>query len=429
MKKTSPELLFYICAWAIVFCVPVVENVFDISSGFSDQFNWKNILISWLTILPFFVLFLINNIWLAPRLFLRQRVKAYIAVALALSIVVITAFDLLTGPKLRMQRGPHRHVSPNSEMIVKDRPEMPKGPQGPEDFDRPDRPMEPPFEFDGGHKPRQGPAPEGMGFRDPNHRPGNPGKLEKPQKPEKPSGKVFLFGFLKGPYLIELLTALLILGFNIAVKLYYKSQSDKQALQELQTKNLQTNLDYLKYQINPHFFMNTLNNIHALVDIDPELSKQAILELSRLMRYVLYESNQELVQLGKEVQFITHYSELMRLRFLDSVKINLSLPEADSTLLVPPLIYMCFVENAFKHGINYQKSSYVDISVIVENEKIIFNCVNSNFSNKEDQHHGIGLENVKKRLDLIYGNDYKLNIENLEDTYKVNLEIPAKHNI
>lgn len=130
----------------------------------------------------------------------------------------------------------------------------------------------------------------------------------------------------RGPFLGRMLIALLMFSFNIAVKLFFKSVRDQEAMKELEHNNLQTELDYLKYQINPHFFMNTLNNIHALVDIDTEKAKQTIVELSRLMRYVLYESNNRLISLSKELQFLNHYIELMRIRYTDKVRIDVSFP-------------------------------------------------------------------------------------------------------
>ena len=156
-----------------------------------------------------------------------------------------------------------------------------------------------------------------------------------------------------------MLIALLMFSFNIAVKLFFKSVRDQEAMKELEHNNLQTELDYLKYQINPHFFMNTLNNIHALVDIDTEKAKQTIVELSRLMRYVLYESNNRLISLSKELQFLNHYIELMRIRYTDKVRIDVSFPTDTGEVQVPPLLFVSFVENAFKHGVSYQHASFV----------------------------------------------------------------------
>ena len=124
-------------------------------------------------------------------------------------------------------------------------------------------------------------------------------------------------------------------------------------------KGLTSELDYLKYQINPHFFMNTLNNIHALVDIDSKLAKDAIIELSRMMRYMLYETSSPTVPLRNELEFHRHFVQLMRLRFDDSVKVNYQDPDKNASCLnaqVPPLIGIVFIENAFKYGISHRHS-------------------------------------------------------------------------
>jgi LytS/YehU family sensor histidine kinase len=115
--------------------------------------------------------------------------------------------------------------------------------------------------------------------------------------------RVFHSAFLSGPFYSHFILSILIVGFNIAVKLMFKSLRDEEMMKELERHNLQSELEYLKYQINPHFFMNTLNNIHALVDLDSEKAKTSILELSKMMRYVLYESSNKTVSLSREIKF------------------------------------------------------------------------------------------------------------------------------
>ena len=115
-------------------------------------------------------------------------------------------------------------------------------------------------------------------------------------------------------------------GANTGIKLIYQSMRDEQQMEALKRQNLQAEMDYLKYQINPHFFMNTLNNIHALIDIDAESAKSAVIELSKMMRYVLYESGHELISLNHDIQFLKNYIELMRIRYTDDVDIRLEAP-------------------------------------------------------------------------------------------------------
>ena len=227
------------------------------------------------------------------------------------------------------------------------------------------------------------------------------------------------------PELMKLLLGLLLLGVNLGVKYYLKSVRGERRMQELQAENLSRQLETLRYQINPHFFMNTLNNIHALVDIDPEQAKASIEEFSKLMRHVLYEGDRPTIPLSKEMDYLRHYVSLMKMRYADTVRIELSLPEEDEGAEIPPLVLASFVENAFKHGISYDKPSFVHISVSLEEGKIMFRCSNTRQDSARVHSHGVGLANVRGRLDLLYGDRYTLHIDQGEDVYDVVLLLPS----
>ncbi len=174
--------------------------------------------------------------------------------------------------------------------------------------------------------------------------------------------------------------------------------------------------------------MNTLNNIHALVDIDPEQAKHTIEVLSKLMRYALYEGNKTMAPLQKELDFISHYIDLMRIRYTDKVCITLSLPPMVPDVQVPSLLFTTFVENAFKHGVSYQKESFIEVSLRVDEatQEINFCCNNSRKPAAEDKHGGVGLQNAKKRLQLIYGDEYELNVISNEEEYRLLLRLPCR---
>jgi len=172
--------------------------------------------------------------------------------------------------------------------------------------------------------------------------------------------------------------------------------------------------------------MNTLNNIHALIDIDPTKAQETIVELSKMMRYILYESDRQGVSLSKEMELIRTYMKLMRLRFSDKVAITLNLPSEVPDKTLPPLILISFIENAFKHGISYQHNSFVEVSVAVEGETLSFTCRNSKVDISNQEKGGVGLVNVRKRLDLLYPGDYDLSIHDDADTYTVELLVPIK---
>ena len=219
---------------------------------------------------------------------------------------------------------------------------------------------------------------------------------------------------------------ILMLGANLGVKAFFHSEEEKKRMAKLKEQSLKQELDYLRYQINPHFIMNTLNNIHALVDIDPELAKGSIIDMSRMMRYLLYQSDKQYVILNDAITFLKKYINLMKLRFTDQVTVNLDVPSscADDVALVP-LVFIPFVENAFKHGVSYDKPSTIDIDVEEKDNRLIFHCHNKK-NNVKHEYGGVGLSNVTKRLELIYGNDYSLDIDDDGDEYDVKLDLPAK---
>lgn len=215
-------------------------------------------------------------------------------------------------------------------------------------------------------------------------------------------------------------------GANAGIKLMYQSIRDEQKMEELERQNLQAEMDYLKYQINPHFFMNTLNNIHALIDIDTEYAKNAVIELSKMMRYVLYDSGRELISLNRDIQFIRNYIELMRIRYTNDIDIRVEYPEElPETVSIPPLLLIVFVENAFKHGVSYNTPSFIHQRIDYADGMVTSTITNSKHV-RGDHSAGIGLENVRKRLALIYGEKhYTLDIREDEKTYIVKLVIPV----
>ncbi len=217
---------------------------------------------------------------------------------------------------------------------------------------------------------------------------------------------------------------------NTAIKMMYQSIRDEQKMEELQRQHLQAEMDYLKYQINPHFLMNTLNNIHALIDIDPSSAQDAVIELSKMMRYVLYESGHTSIPLAKDLLFMENYIRLMRLRYTEDVEIRFDYPKKLSDrIAIPPLLPIVFVENAFKHGISYSKRSFIHIRVRYYNNQVHYCFINSlHTTDPNKKGNGIGLENVQRRLQLIYGERYTLVIDTRRPSmYRVKLVIPTTH--
>ena len=218
----------------------------------------------------------------------------------------------------------------------------------------------------------------------------------------------------------------MVVGANLGVKTFCQNEEEKKRQAKLKEQSLKQELEYLRYQINPHFIMNTLNNIHALVDIDPEQAKDSIVDMSRMMRYLLYESENHCVSLNTAITFLKKYLNLMKLRYMDTVNVNLDVPSACSEdVALVPLVFIPFVENAFKHGVNLNKPSTIDISIEHKDGRLLFHCHNTK-SHAKHEYGGVGLSNVTKRLELIYGNDYSLDIRDEDDSYDVLLDWPAK---
>lgn len=227
----------------------------------------------------------------------------------------------------------------------------------------------------------------------------------------------------------NILLGMFMVSANSLIKLLYHNMLREKQYQELVSHNLQSEIDYLKYQINPHFFMNTLNNIHALIDIDAECAKGTLIELSRMMRYVLYESGANTTTLAREMAFVENYVELMRIRYSDDLDIKIRYPQNQvEQVCIPPLLIIVFVENAFKHGISLKHHSCIYIDVEIEHkESICFKIRNSKHTSVTPHKPGIGLENVTKRLQLIYGDRYNLDIDDADNEYVVKLTIPYKY--
>ena len=227
----------------------------------------------------------------------------------------------------------------------------------------------------------------------------------------------------------NILLASAMLAANIAIKLFYKSIDDERKYEIMRRQSLQAEMDYLKYQINPHFFMNTLNNIHALIDIDTESAKENIIELSKMMRYVLYDSSSPQTSLQNEMQFVSNYINLMRIRYTKDIDIRFNYPRSGNTMniFIPPLLLIVFVENAFKHGISYNKPSFIHINIKKEPLNLRCTIRNSRHSDSTQDKGGIGLENVRKRLDMLYGSDYSLTTDASQpNEYNVELIIPCR---
>ncbi len=220
---------------------------------------------------------------------------------------------------------------------------------------------------------------------------------------------------------IPCLSAILVETFAYAQQ---KEKSEILSRMEL----VKSELKFLKMQINPHFLFNALNNIYALSVTNSDKTQEGISTLSLMLRYVLYDCERPEVPLQKELQYITHFIELFKLKSSEKFNITFIEEVEDETLLVPPMLFVPFIENAFKHsGIEKRGTSFVNIHLKSEEDIIEFSVENSLPSETlvNDERGGIGLQNVKKRLDILYPQTHQLDIRR-SDTFKVYLRMKLK---
>lgn len=224
-------------------------------------------------------------------------------------------------------------------------------------------------------------------------------------------------------------------GASVALHLSKRWKQSEKARAEAELGRSQAELKNLKNQINPHFLLNTLNNIYALTAFDQEKAQWAIHELSRLLRYMLYENQTERVSLNKEVEFLQSYISLMRLRLLDNVEVKVVFDyPKEENLQIAPLIFISLVENAFKHGISSGQRSFIHITLKSDAHHLHFCCENSNTPQRESDKSpgGIGLQQVVSRLEYSYPNRYEWCVELVDggSTYRSVIDIydkPIKH--
>ncbi len=200
---------------------------------------------------------------------------------------------------------------------------------------------------------------------------------------------------------IALIIDSMAIGIAMSVRFLMRQQERKQ-------KEVEAELAWLKNQINPHFLFNTLNNISSLAQIDGDETQEAIMQLSDLLRYAMYETNKPKVKLEGEVDFMRNYIDLMKLRCNEMTKINYQLSIVNDQLEIAPLLFISLVENAFKHGMNSNEPATIDVSLEQQAETLVFICDNTNNPKptKDRSGSGIGLDNTRRRLDLLYPGRY-----------------------
>ncbi len=400
-KIERVQFLLPLMVWLLLFSIPLLFN------ENSESITWEHIFRIWKEYLILMVLFLINRFILMPYLFFKDKRKLYfISIS---SIIVLLAFGLyLFRPNgMTPQMHEPQHIGRNGNLRPdingeKERP-APRNQEGN---------LRPPMGREGNlqsHIGRQRELQPPINKEGNNQLPMNMG----PREPIPPFANIIILGIL-------------LIGFDSGLLFFGKWMQSKQNQLSAEKENIKNKMAFLQNQVSPHFFMNTLNNIHALVDIDKEEAKEAIIKLSQMMDYMLYETQRSTSTLQQEIDFIQSYVELMKLRYTDDIDIKFEIPKTIPTVQIPPLLTISFIENAFKYGISYEKPSFIHIMMDITNNKFYFSIKNNIHSfQKKKKNSGIGIENTKHRLDLIFGKNYDLNIENKDNTtFEVKLNFP-----
>ena len=239
------------------------------------------------------------------------------------------------------------------------------------------------------------------------------------------------------PAILFLGQSMLLMGLTVALSVaikmtenWYKTEREKRELEKARTE---AELQNLKNQLNPHFLFNTLNNIYSLIAIDPERAQLAVQDLSRLLRHVLYDNTQDMIPLEREFDFTRSYIKLMSLRLSKNTTLEVHIPETGKGLTVAPLLFIPLVENAFKHGVSTMRDSYIRITIEIPPDDDRLECVveNTNFPKKDNDRSGsgIGLQNLRRRLELLYPGRYSFEAAPRGERFLARLIIHLKHSL
>jgi LytS/YehU family sensor histidine kinase len=199
----------------------------------------------------------------------------------------------------------------------------------------------------------------------------------------------------------------------------------------MENQKLGAELSLLKSQINPHFFFNTLNSIYSLAIIKSNRTPEAVLKLSEIMRYIIYDTERKLVPLSKEIEYIANYIELQRLRLPDDIRVKLKTDLDEGESVIEPLLLLPFVENAFKHGIDIEKGGIISVIITRKGNELHLYVENPLVVDDLDNHNGpsgVGMKNTIKRLKLLYHDNFTLSAGPVKKSYIVDLVLKLKEN-
>ena len=371
MTKKVKQILGIIIGGLLFLALPIItspNHSMDLWANLSNPEGIK----SFFTYILYLVFFFVHFYAIVPKLFFHKKYMLYGAsVAACFIFIVLMVQTLMPFGFDNQPPFPERHSEPN-QMQRQNKPPLP--PQ----------------------------------YNSPSERPAMPSK---PEKLRNTSIWFEMSHFL--PMFLVVLFVSLSIRFN-------------NRWREVEQEKLNAELSYLKAQVNPHFLFNTLNSIYALAIEKSDETLHAITQLSSMMRYVLNETNKDFVPLQKEIKYISDYIELQKLRFGDTIQLNFKVVGSPNSKKIAPLILITFIENAFKHGVNPEENSSILIEIDINNDELILTVDNKKVNNQKGDMNiksGLGIENAKNRLQLLYPSKHDLTIADEQNDYLISLKI------
>lgn len=403
-KKTLGNIVeksLHALIWIFMFSTPFL---------FMDRSNHEGI--DWLQVarsfggtFSMFVLFYVNYLWLVPKLFLKNKRLKFVMVNLALCAVCCVCVPLWE------QYCHNQEMKRMEQTWLQERAKQDSIAQLWRERIRTQHTADSTQTHKDQHR-----HPEGR-------------RRQRPNRGQFEWVPLLTFFGVRYPFFFlirDLLMQIFCIFAAAVIKMNGALISSERARKEAEYGRTEAELKNLRSQINPHFLLNTLNNIYALIIFDQDKAQEAVQDLSKLLRHVLYDNQQTEVTLDSEVEFLEHYIDLMKIRQTANTEVTFekSLPQPNG-IRVAPLLFISLVENAFKHGIRTSEPSFIHIHMGVEERKLIFFIENSNFPKDEADRSGsgIGLEQVQRRLDLLYAGKYSWTRGVEGDCYKSRIEI------
>ncbi|WP_316830737.1 sensor histidine kinase [Pedobacter aquatilis] len=386
----TPTFIIHVAGWLLFLTFPLLF----INNEQSGQSSFL-LLASpyyWLFCLTYMLMFYVNALVLVPRLMFKKRYVIYSAVVLLLFGFVYysqpydnllghnkSVMAALAGPQSSQPKGLNQSLQPGKDSTIGPNVSMPFGPLPNED----------------------------LRMQDPNLK--------------KPNGILDLHQS-ENIDVISLFIFMMIMGLSIATSTVQRWQNAESKVVKAEAEKATAELSFLKAQINPHFLFNTLNNIYTQSVINSEHTSESIMKLSNIMRYVTDDVTQDFVMMKDEIDCVRDYIELQRLRLGADAEINFHVRGDTSGKKIAPLIFMTFIENAFKYGVTKKEKTVININLSIEADKIDFTCENKIYQHKTNlERTGIGIVNTRQRLEHLYPNRFKLNINNGNEMFSVNL--------